>query len=119
MPQPKFEAVAVAVAAYGSHDPRRFTYTVPEHLHGRLRPGHLVTVPFGERTTYGVVTAPVTKQPDFELRAVERLLHPTPLVSPTHLGPGRLAGGYLHRVGVQRRPARATARLGNVAATLA
>ena len=80
-----FEAVAVAVAGYGAHDPRRFTYTVPEHLHGRLRPGHLVTVPFGERTTYGVVTAPVTKQPDFELRAVERLLHPTPLVSPTHL----------------------------------
>ena len=82
---PEFEAVAVAVAAYRAHDPRRFTYTVPEHLHGRLRPGHLVTVPFGERTTYGVVTAPVTKQPDFELRAVERLLHPAPLVSPTHL----------------------------------
>ena len=80
-----FEAVAVAVAGYGAHDPRRFTYTVPERLHGRLRPGHLVAVPFGERTTYGVVTAPVTKQPDFELRAVERLLHPTPLVSPTHL----------------------------------
>ena len=82
---PAFAAVAVAVAAYKSHDPRRFTYTVPAHLHGRLRPGHLVTVPFGERTTYGLVTAPVTERPDFELRAVERLLHPAPLVSPTHL----------------------------------
>ena len=82
---PEFEAVAVAVAAYGAHDPRRFTYTVPEQLHGRLRPGHLVTVPFGERTTYGIVTAPVTERPDFELRAVEHLLHPAPLVSPTHL----------------------------------
>ena len=82
---PEFEAVAVAVAAYGAHDLRSFTYTVPEHLSGRLRPGHLVTVPFGERTTYGLVTAPVTERPDFELRAVERLLHPAPLVSPTHL----------------------------------
>ena len=81
----EFEAVAVAVAAYGTHDPRRFTYTVPAYLHGRLRPGQFVTVPFGERTTYGLVTAPVTERPDFELRAVERLLHPAPLVSPTHL----------------------------------
>ena len=81
----EFEAVAVAVAAYGTHDPRRFTYTVPVYLHGRLRPGQFVTVPFGERTTYGLVTAPVTERPDFELRAVERLLHPAPLVSPTHL----------------------------------
>ena len=81
----KFEAVAVAVAAYRAHDPRRFTYTVPAHLHGRLRPGQFVTVPFGERTTYGLVTAPVTERPDFELRAVERLLHPAPLISPTHL----------------------------------
>ena len=75
----------MAVAAYRAHDPRRFTYTVPEHLHGRLRPGCLVAVPFGERTTYGLVTAPVTERPDFEFRAVERLLHPSPLVSPTHL----------------------------------
>ena len=82
---PEFEAVAVAVAAYGTHDPRRFTYTVPEHLSGCLRPGQFVAVPFGERTTYGLVTAPVTERPDFELRAVERLLHPAPLVSPTHL----------------------------------
>ena len=81
----EFEAVAVAVAAYGPHDPRRFTYTVPANLHGRLRPGQFVTVPFGGRTTYGLVTAPVTERPDFELRAVERLLHPAPLVSPTHL----------------------------------
>lgn len=81
----EFEAVAVAVAAYRAHDPRRFTYTVPEHLHGCLRPGHLVTVPFGGRTTYGLVTAPVSERPDFPLRDVERLLHPAPLVSPTHL----------------------------------
>ena len=81
----KFEAVAVAVAAYRAHDPRRFTYTVPAHMHGRLRPGQFVTVPFGERTTYGLVTAPVTERPDFELRAVERLLHPAPLISPIHL----------------------------------
>ena len=75
----------MAVAASWSHDPPRFTYTVPEHLQGRLRPGHLVTVPFGERTTYGLVTAPVTERPDFALRDVERLLHPAPLVSPTYL----------------------------------
>ncbi|MDE2993494.1 MAG: primosomal protein N' [Chloroflexota bacterium] len=81
----EFEAVAVTVAAYGAHDPRRFTYTVPDHLHGCLRPGQFVAVPFGERTTYGLVTAPVTERPDFGLRAVERLLHPAPLVSPTHL----------------------------------
>ena len=80
-----FEAVAVAVAAPSPHDPRRFTYAVPEHLQDRLRPGHLVTVPFGDRTAYGLVTAPVSDRPAFALRDVERLLHPAPLVSPTYL----------------------------------
>lgn len=45
--------VAVSVPLYPNK--RFFDYEVPEELVTQLKPGHMVTVPFGNRKTWGIV----------------------------------------------------------------
>jgi primosomal protein N' (replication factor Y) len=68
-----------------------FHYHTPDHLAGRLGPGHLVTVPFGPRRVQGVVVALDDSAPVPETRPVESLLDPEPVVNAGQLG---LAAGW-------------------------
>jgi len=60
-----------------------FTYAVPAALAATARPGCRVLVPFGARRIAGLVVALCKEAPpEGKLRAIERLLDPTPVVSP-------------------------------------
>jgi primosomal protein N' (replication factor Y) len=61
-----------------------YTYAVPEELAPALSPGQLVSVPFGDRTTAGLVWAlDATDPQDPEtLRAVAAIVHAEPLLLP-------------------------------------
>ncbi|MDY7041369.1 MAG: hypothetical protein SVX38_10950, partial [Chloroflexota bacterium] len=58
-----------------------FHYAVPAELAGRLRPGHLVTVPFGPGREYGVVVALSDRSPVAEVREIDTLVRPDPILS--------------------------------------
>ncbi|MEK6587533.1 MAG: primosomal protein N' [Chloroflexota bacterium] len=62
-----------------------FHYHLPPHLRGKVRPGHLVTAPFGPRRVQGVVvgTPRVPEVP--ETRPVEELLDPEPVLTTSQL----------------------------------
>ncbi len=62
-----------------------FHYHIPEHLKGGIRPGHLVTVPFGSRRVQGVVISLPETPAVPETRPIEVLLDPEPVVNPTQL----------------------------------
>ncbi|NLD74575.1 MAG: hypothetical protein GX649_17890, partial [Chloroflexi bacterium] len=84
------------------HLARAFHYSIPPALLGRLRPGHLVWVPFGPRTLQGVVVDLDERSPVEETRDVERLADPAPVLRPEHLELARwISDHYLapiHRV---------------------
>jgi primosomal protein N' (replication factor Y) len=61
----------------------RFTYSIPPHL--EVEPGHLVRVPFGQRSTHGVVVALTNELRVDYVKPIEGLLHPVSLVDATHL----------------------------------
>jgi len=64
-----------------------FTYSIPDGLD--LQPGHLVSVPFGQRTLHGLV-ARLTDNPRVDYtKPVTGLVHPTPLVDEPHLALAR------------------------------
>ncbi|MBC7249071.1 MAG: primosomal protein N' [Anaerolineae bacterium] len=62
-----------------------FHYTIPPELEGRLTPGHLVIVPFGSRREYGVVVALSDSAPVAEVREVEELARPDPVLLPVQI----------------------------------
>jgi primosomal protein N' (replication factor Y) len=69
-----------------------YHYTIPDHLTGKLSPGHLVLVPFGRhaevaaRLVSGVVFRLVDHAPPgLNLKPIHDLLDPQPVVSETHL----------------------------------
>ncbi|MBN1889728.1 MAG: primosomal protein N' [Thermoflexales bacterium] len=69
-----------------------YRYTIPDHLAGKLSPGHFVLVPFGRhaeaaaRLVSGVVFRLVDHAPPgLDLKPVHDLLDPQPVVSETHL----------------------------------
>lgn len=62
-----------------------FDYHLEGDLLGRVRPGHLVVVPFGPRRVQGVVVANPAEPAVPETRAVESLVDPDPVVTPAQL----------------------------------
>ncbi len=72
----------VAVFAGLRGPARTFTYRVPDGLGVRL--GHLVRAGFGPRAVHGVVVA-VDVPSDRELKPLDGLVHPTPLLSARQL----------------------------------
>jgi primosomal protein N' (replication factor Y) len=86
------EIVSVAVPA-PLH--QQFDYAVPESLHGRLRPGMRVRVPFGRRRVVGIVAAAPREDAGRErLRLVEALLDDEPLLPAELMGLCRWAADY-------------------------
>lgn len=72
-----------AVVQDHSLDSRGFTYFVPEHLHGQIRRGCVVEVPFGDELVPAVVTEADAPPPDrSEAKAVVAVLVPEPVVHP-------------------------------------
>ena len=61
-----------------------YHYHLPAELEGKVRPGHLVWVPFGARPVQGIVVAFAAASP-VPTKAVTRLARPEPLLSPVHL----------------------------------
>ncbi|RME59418.1 MAG: DEAD/DEAH box helicase, partial [Caldilineae bacterium] len=61
-----------------------FHYHIPPALLGKLRPGHLVWVPFGKQTLQGIVVALQERAP-VETRPIQRLARPQPVLTPTQI----------------------------------
>ena len=81
----------VAVDAPTGHD-RTFSYSIPESL--TVRPGHLVSVPFGARRLQGLVfeLSPVPQVP--ETRSISGLIGDEPILSKTRLDLARWISRY-------------------------
>ena len=63
-----------------------FHYSVPAHLAGTLRPGHLVWAPFGREELHGVVLALGDTAPEgVRTRALLDLVLPEPVLTPAQL----------------------------------
>ncbi|MCR4406396.1 MAG: primosomal protein N' [Anaerolineae bacterium] len=62
-----------------------FHYAIPAKLQDQLAPGHLVVVPFGSRHEYGVVIALSDSTPVAEVREIDRLVRPDPVLLPVQL----------------------------------
>lgn len=73
----------VAVFAGVRGPARTFTYGVPDGL--ALEPGHLVRVALGPRAAAGVVVAVDVPAPAAELRPIEALAQPVPVLRPYQL----------------------------------
>jgi primosomal protein N' (replication factor Y) len=82
----------VVVDAHTTIPDDRFTYEAPAHL--ALRPGHLVRVPFGQRTVHGVVVALTDDLQVDYVRPVLGLLHPEPVVDDVHIELARWIASY-------------------------
>ncbi len=76
---------AVVEQRPGDHTAGVFTYAVPEHLRARLRPGHLVWVPFAERRLQGIVLKLSDQPPPVPAREIEGLARPEPVVTSQQL----------------------------------
>ena len=62
-----------------------FHYHLPPHLRRRVRPGHLVTAPFGPRRVQGVVVG-LPRVPEVpETRPIDDLLDPEPVLTAVQL----------------------------------
>jgi len=73
-----------------------FHYAIPPKLKGQLAPGHLVVVPFGSRYEYGVVVALSDRSPVAEVREIDALVRPDPILSPVQLDLARwMSATYL------------------------
>ena len=66
-------------------DSRTFTYRVPEHLAGRVQPGHLVWVPFRSRRLQAVVLALAEHEPAFDTLDVEAFVWAQPVLTPLQI----------------------------------
>lgn len=62
-----------------------FHYHIPVRLQGKLRPGHLVTAPFGTRRVQGVVLKLIDYSDYPETRPIESLVDPEPVLTPAQL----------------------------------
>ena len=73
-----------------------FHYAIPPGLEGQLVPGHLVVVPFGPRREYGVVVALSDTAPVAEVREIDTLVRPDPVLSTVQLALARwMSATYL------------------------
>ncbi len=73
---------------------KTFTYSLPETLRRRVRPGCRIVAPFGGRRPAGVVLATHSAEPDYDTRAVLRLLDEEPALTPELLALGRWIADY-------------------------
>ncbi|MEX2162135.1 MAG: primosomal protein N' [Anaerolineales bacterium] len=78
---PRFVQIAVNVPRVSGV----FHYHCPPELEERLRPGHLVLVPFGPRTVQGVVLGDVAQAEVPETKPVSLLLDPEPVLTALQL----------------------------------
>jgi primosomal protein N' (replication factor Y) len=73
-----------------------FDYHLPAALEGRVRPGHLVTAPFGPRRVQGVVVGTPDQPEVTETRPIESLLDPEPVLTPSQLALARWLAQQYH-----------------------
>lgn len=73
---------------------KTFTYSLPEEMRGRVRPGCRIVAPFAGRRPVGVVTATHSAAPDYAVRPVLRLLDEEPALPPELLALGRWIADY-------------------------
>ncbi len=78
---PEYVEVAVLVPARLN----TFDYHLPQTLHGRVKPGCLVVVPFGKQRVQGVVLRSLPQPEVAETRPVESLLDPQPVLQPSQM----------------------------------
>jgi primosomal protein N'' len=77
----KFVRVAVNIAQVAE----TFDYRLPAALEGQVSVGSLVTVPFGKQLAQGIVTQEIGQPAVPEIREVEELIDPLPVVTPLQL----------------------------------
>ena len=70
-----------------------YHYRLPPELESRLRPGHLVWVPFGNQEVQGFVLRLEDNAP-VETRPVLRLARPEPVLTPVQLALAEWIAGY-------------------------
>ncbi len=73
---------------------RPFTYSLPESLRRRVRPGCRIRVPFGARKLTGVVLSVHCNTPETDTREALQLLDEEPALAPELLDLGRWIAGY-------------------------
>jgi len=66
-----------------------FHYRVPEAMSGQITPGHLLIVPFGPARVYGILVALTETAPVEEIKDIEALALPMPVVTPTQMALAR------------------------------
>ncbi len=71
-----------------------FTYSLPDTLRHRVRPGSRILVPFGTRKLTGVILRCHDERPAVPTRDALRLLDSEPVLSPELLALGRWIGSY-------------------------
>src|SRR5450432_2295283 len=71
-----------------------FTYSLPETLRHRVRPGSRILVPFGTRKLTGVILKCHSEKPSVTMRDAMRLLDSEPVLSSELLALGRWIAGY-------------------------
>jgi primosomal protein N' (replication factor Y) len=71
-----------------------FTYSLPETLRHRVKPGSRILVPFGPRKLTGVILRCHDDRPEVPTRDALRLLDSTPVLSAELLALGRWISGY-------------------------
>src|SRR5437867_3583170 len=71
-----------------------FTYSLPETLRHRVKPGCRLLVPFGPRKLTGVVLRCHDQQPDIAMREALRLIDSEPVLDATLLALGQWISGY-------------------------
>ncbi|MBS1857770.1 MAG: primosomal protein N' [Acidobacteria bacterium] len=71
-----------------------FTYSLPETLRHRVRPGCRMLVPFGTRKLTGVILRCHDERPEVSARDALRLLDSAPVLSAELLALGRWIAGY-------------------------
>jgi primosomal protein N' (replication factor Y) len=78
MTNPRFADIILPLAVRG-----RFTYKIPESIAENVKPGMMVTVPFGGRKLYsGIVCSIHDKSPDIKnVKSIIRVIDDTPLIN--------------------------------------
>src|SRR5436305_11513080 len=71
-----------------------FTYSLPDTLRHRVKPGSRILVPFGSRKLTGVILQCHDEPPGVETRHALRLLDSEPVLSSELLALGRWIAGY-------------------------
>ena len=81
-PSPSYARVIIPLAVEGA-----YTYSIPDHLSGKIRPGLMVLVPFGKRRIYtGVIReAAEAHELDVTPKEILELLDDQPMVLPAQL----------------------------------